>query len=64
MTNCKGCGHPVKWVVTAKNKKRMPVDMPPEKRIILNSNDEAEVVTTYVSHFAHCQFADQFRGKK
>lgn len=67
---CRSCGAPLIWGVTAQGK-RMPVDAMPQKRITLEparpGHEDlpplAEVVDTYVSHFATCPNADQHRKK-
>jgi hypothetical protein len=66
MSTCNGCGAAIRWAITP-NGRRMPVDAKPEKRIVLDDvrlGDDpptARVVDTYVSHFATCPKAQQFR---
>ncbi len=70
MATCKGCGQSIIWAVTAAGK-RMPLDEPPQKRIILvghlnverGNYNEARVVDTYQSHFVSCPKATEFRSK-
>lgn len=74
---CNGCGAPVDWVRVAKTGKRMPLD--PEPRADgnigrIDGGDTVEYVLPggglfddrplYVSHFATCPKADQFRRPK
>ena len=60
---CKGCGVEVGWGVTSKDKK-VPLDLPPEKRYIEGRSGKYIVVDTFTSHFATCPQADQFRKEK
>lgn len=66
---CSGCGAAIVWVVTRAGK-RMPVDAKPEKRVVLDDvhatgePPQAQVVDTYVSHFATCPKAQRFRKPK
>lgn len=61
--NCKGCGAEIRWVIS-ENGKRMPLDAKPEKRFVILVDSYHEVVRledTYVSHFATCPKAKEFR---
>jgi hypothetical protein len=62
MAQCRGCGAEIIWAITPLNKKAMPLDAKPEKRFILSAgNDQARLVDTYISHFATCPKAADFR---
>lgn len=70
MAHCRSCKAPIVWVLTASGA-RMPVDAKPEKRIVLTPDGRrpdaaprAEVVDTYVSHFATCAHAAEHRKAK
>lgn len=69
--SCKTCGAAIRWV-SMKSGKLMPLDATPEKRIVIRgpflqpdrvtmAGEFAEVVDTYVSHFATCPDAPQHR---
>jgi hypothetical protein len=70
MAQCKGCGQPIIWAMTEREK-QIPLDMP-EKRFILvfhrnverGDYYETRMVETYVSHFATCAKAHEFRKDK
>jgi hypothetical protein len=51
------------WVKT-KDDLNMPLDTPGEPRIVLDDNNVAHVVRTFISHFATCPDADKFRKKR
>lgn len=63
-----GCGEPIRWV-TWPSKKRMPVDAEPDPtgRIAVDEDGGARYVSSgyegprYVSHFATCSSAGNFR---
>lgn len=64
---CRSCGAEILWVVTV-NDKKMPVDPKPEKRIVLSAGPtgntpRADVVDTYLSHYASCPHADGWRKR-
>ena len=68
MATCKGCGAEILWLKTMTGK-TMPVDIPPEKRIVIIydrviGEERGEVKDSYVSHFATCPQADAFRKKE
>lgn len=64
---CTGCGAPVIWTITEKNRKRMPVDAKPQKRVVFlrDPKDPAtpisRVVSTFTPHWASCPMAERFR---
>ncbi len=65
---CKSCGADILWVKMLSGKS-MPLDMPPEKRIVLSDHGDATseygaVEDTYVSHFATCPNAAAHRKKQ
>lgn len=72
---CRSCGAPILWVHTAKGT-RMPLDAEPvDGGNVTLSNGVAfvhgqpallldEPVETYVSHFATCPQAAEWRGKR
>lgn len=59
---CRGCGKPILFVTTSHGKK-MPVD--PEKVQVMVKRKDEDVYylarDAYVSHFATCEKADDFR---
>jgi hypothetical protein len=60
---CSGCGAKIVWAVTANNK-AIPLDAKPEKRFTLvpkGGFNEARVTDTYVTHFATCPKAAEFK---
>ena len=64
--NCKGCGAPIEWSTTEAGKS-VPLDHPPEKRFIMfmrmDGSESVKLVETWVSHFATCSKANEFRRK-
>ncbi len=56
---CKSCGRPIQWA-TSEQGKAMPLDVPPERRVVITGG-VARVVPTYLSHFATCPNAAQHR---
>lgn len=64
-TTCRECGAKIAFVVMSGTGKRMPVNLPAEKRIVEVSRFHNEslfgVRDCYVSHFATCPAADRFR---
>jgi hypothetical protein len=61
-STCRSCGAAILWVVTHPGGKRMPLDVPPVKRFVVEDG-EAYQRDTYVSHFATCPNAAQHRKK-
>jgi hypothetical protein len=68
---CLGCGARISWAVTEKGKV-IPLN-PPEKRFIMKMVADVETLThvatvqlveTYVSHFATCPKAADFRKEQ
>ena len=59
MAKCNGCGAEIKFIKT-KAGKMMPVDNKPQTFIDIAGN----VKTVYISHFATCPQANQFRKKE
>jgi hypothetical protein len=66
---CRSCGAPIIFAQTDGGK-TIPVDAAPQKRVVLrpvdlpNEPPVAQVVDTYVSHFATCPNAAQHRKPK
>lgn len=67
MSTCRSCGAEIRWVTTARGR-RMPLSVASsESRFVLTGENDpagnpyAEVVVTYVSHFADCPNAAQHR---
>ena len=58
---CKGCGVEIGWGITAAKNKKIPLDLPPEKRLIEGRSGKYHVVDAYTSHHATCPQSDQFR---
>jgi hypothetical protein len=66
LSNCRSCDARIIWIVTESGK-RMPVDAKPAgKFIVLNDDDppKGSLVPGYVSHFATCPQAADWRGKE
>lgn len=67
MSVCQGCGAEIEFVKSKSTGKAMPVNLDSkEKRVaIVSVNDdgekEARVLDTYISHFATCPKAGEFR---
>ena len=67
MSICQGCGADIEFVKSKTTGKAMPIDpASKEKRVaIVSVNDddekEARVLDTYISHFATCPKAGEFR---
>lgn len=64
-TKCRGCGADIIWTVT-ENGKNMPIDPKPELRLVVMGRDDnraplAMARNTYMSHFATCPKAADFR---
>lgn len=64
-SKCRGCGADIIWAVTESGK-RMPIDPKSEKRLVLMGRDGnrgplAMARDTYMSHFATCPNAADFR---
>ena len=62
---CKSCNAHILWVET-ENGKRMPLDLEPERRFVIEAEAGADPMkarlrNTYVSHFATCPNADRWR---
>jgi hypothetical protein len=66
-TNCKGCGAEIEWSKTEAGK-AVPLNRPPEKRFIMlmhhGEGEYVKLVETWVSHFATCPKASEFRNKR
>jgi hypothetical protein len=64
---CKGCGAPILWGITAEGGRHIPLDAKAEKRFILVARSHgapaALMRDTYVSHFATCPKAGEFRRR-
>lgn len=65
---CKGCGADILWGITTEGGRHIPLDAKAEKRFILVSRGEDEVPAalmrdTYISHFATCPKAQEFRRR-
>jgi len=64
---CAGCGQLVIWTITEKNRKRMPVDAKPQKRVVFLRDPKdpttpiSRVVSTFTPHWASCPVAPRFR---
>ena len=56
ITNCKACGAPIHWI-KMKSGRFMPTDR--EKQSFVTT--DGEVKQGYISHYATCPYADQFR---
>lgn len=76
MANCRGCGAPIRWVVTEAGK-RHPIDWEangPKANITVDSDDVMTVLgplelqvhegNLWTSHFATCPEAARFRKGK
>jgi hypothetical protein len=63
---CRGCQQDILWTKTIGGK-TVPLNAQPEKRFVVVRNergqDAVELVDTYLSHFASCPAADQFRRR-
>ena len=66
MSKCRGCGAEITWAFTT-NGKRIPLNEPSEPRFILrfapDGQPQAIGMATFISHFATCPKADEFRHK-
>lgn len=77
MATCNSCGAEIRWALTAKNGKRMPVDVKPvdDGNLVVeyrNGGDEARPATDadrrvkrplFKSHFATCPQAQKWRQR-
>jgi hypothetical protein len=72
MTFCSSCGRQIRFVLTAKNRKPIPIDAQPvaggnldidEDGLVVYVKPEPEVVR-FVSHFATCPNAASHRKKR
>jgi hypothetical protein len=64
-SKCRGCGAEIIWAVTS-TMKRIPLDAKSEKRFTLvdeGTHQQAFLRDTYVSHFATCPQANEFRKR-
>ncbi|HUT56645.1 MAG TPA: hypothetical protein VNA25_02095 [Phycisphaerae bacterium] len=59
---CHSCGRAIVWEVTFKGA-RVPLDHPPEKRYVRNDEGKMVIVDTWLSHFATCPQAQDWRKK-
>ena len=68
MAQCRSCGAEIVWVRMVKSGKANPLDAKPEMRVVITTkigeDQYAEVVATYVSHFATCPNAKQHRKEE
>ena len=73
VTECKACKRRIVFAITEARGKRIPLDHPPERRVILvlkangpGARDEwvARIEDTYTPHHITCPNADQFRKSK
>jgi hypothetical protein len=73
-SRCSACNAPIFFAPSEKSGKPMPLDAEPELRVVLvnhlgmpvsarTANARAQVVETYLSHFATCPSANRFRKK-
>jgi len=67
---CRSCKAEIRWVRSATSTKLLPLDLRPEKRVVLEQvpvGDEVEqrarVVDVYTSHFATCPAAAEWKGR-
>lgn len=76
VATCKGCGAPIRWTKTAKDK-NMPIDDEPNSggRFVIEGDDEPPKVRflrenedyagdRFTSHFETCSERDRFRKKR
>lgn len=73
LPHCRGCGRPILWAVHAGSGKRAPFDPRPsaEGEFVLQEQPDGTLIAVhdpkgserYVSHFATCPKADEFRGR-
>lgn len=59
---CRSCGKPIVFEVTFKGA-RVPLDHPPEKRYVRNDEGKVVLVDAWLSHFATCEQAGDWRKK-
>lgn len=73
VTSCKLCKASIVFVQSEVSDKKMPLDSPPKKGVVLvvkatgpGASDEtfARVVDVYTPHHVTCPEADQFRKRK
>lgn len=60
---CRACGSPILWATSTKGRP-MPLNLPPEGRYVIEQHRSGPVASyseTYISHFATCPKADEFR---
>ncbi len=61
MAKCRACKAEIIFV-QMETGGRMPLDAEPEKRVVLEAlTSVGRVVSTYVSHFATCPNAEEFK---
>lgn len=60
---CRGCGELIRFV-NMKTGGAMPLNIKPVKFIQVDERGIGRMVEGYVSHFATCEKADDFRKKK
>ena len=67
MARCSSCGAAIMWVIMRESGKANPLNLIPEKRIVITGQTvrgpKAEVVDSYISHFVTCPNAAQHRNK-
>lgn len=66
VTKCKGCNADIIWAITAKNNKRIPLDVKSEMRPVQVGQDElgvpiVEMRAAFMPHHATCPAVAQFR---
>lgn len=59
---CRSCGRPIVWEETFRGA-RVPLDHPPERRYVKNDEGKMVLVDTWLSHFATCPRATDWRKK-
>ena len=61
IAKCKSCKEPIIFVKTAATGKFIPLNAKPERRMIINTDQKAESVTTWTPHHATCEKVEDFR---
>lgn len=59
-TTCRSCGAAITWV-EMESGKRMPLDLPEKRVVIVPSTGKGRVMDAHTSHFATCPNAAQHR---
>ena len=67
---CRSCKAEIRWVRSATSTKLLPLDLRPEKRVVLEQvpvgnevEQRARVTDVYTSHFATCPAAAEWKGR-